>query len=618
MQILIQKDYESLLTNKLQSYPYQTELAGLASADVVIGDEIFLNQIPTSDHHPYFILLADQADLSFEFLISLQNRVPFQISKSFDAVALQKSLDDIALEMNRQKQIQLIKAEIQRKRRELENLNEKLNIESEQQILSLEQSHFEETQKNLKEKSLLHFLDFIQSESVHEDFLGQLLRFVWKDLKKVGRFYQIGFSLKTTSEKSNIFIYDGQTEHRALLAADFRSPYVSAQLASAWGRPVGKIINWVLPGFSRDASVFVEVIDQQLAIPAVDSYFKDRLTVLSLYLDRWMIEKEYEVIVERWNRTFKSFSGYMHVVDENLNLFQSNYSAKTNVPCYQELAGRDSQCPECPILLKRNTEFFLKPDQKVKTYYSEFKYNGKKYYFVIYEDITQVHLLQGQMVHSEKMSALGRLGNHLAHELNNPLTGIKSYVQSLLENPAAANLSTTLQSDLNEILKATLRCQRIIKNFIEFSHQVEAKLEEVNFSEVLQNTLTLLKTVLRSHRLFVDVKDCFVLANAHDLQQVLFNIIKNSCQAMEQPGSVRIYQEEKNGKMYFHIQDSGPGFSESILKNLFQPFMTTKKLGDGTGLGLYLSKKMMNNMQADLEVVTSSQGAKISLIFDKL
>ncbi len=618
MQILIQKDYEGLLAKVGQGFQHQTDLASLPSAKVVIGDENFIQQIPVLAIQPYFILLANQSDLNFRYLAKFDNRVPFQISVNSDAVALKKCLDEIFSEYNRKKQIQLIKSEIQKKRKELEMLNEKLNLESEQQILSLEQSHFEETQKNLKEKSLLHFLDFIQSESVHEDFLGHLLKFIWKDLKKQGRFYQIGFSLKTTSEKSNVFIYDGQTEHRSLLAADFKSPSVSAQLASAWGRPVGKIMMWVLPGFSRDASVFVEVIDQQLSVSAVDSYFKDRLAVLSLYLDRWMIEKEYEVIVERWNRTFKSFSGYMHVVDENFNVFQSNYAAKTSLACYRELAGRDSACPDCPILQNRNTEFFLKEGQKVKTYYSEFKYNLKKYYFVIYEDITQVHLLQGQMIHSEKMSALGRLGNHLAHELNNPLAGIKSYVQALLENPSEANLGATLQSDLNEILKATVRCQRIIKNFIEFSHQSEAKLEKTNFSVVLQNTLTLLKTVLRSHRLFIDVKDTVVLANSHDLQQVLFNLIKNSCQAMEQPGAVTIYEEERNAKVYFHIKDSGPGFSETILKNMYQPFMTTKKQGEGTGLGLYLSKKMMNNMQADLEVTNTGQGAKISLIFDKL
>ena len=614
MQVLIQKNFEPLLATHNGVYTLLTDSANIHSAEVIVGDQDYLKSFSNQHKEIRRILLTAESAINLHSL----GFAPYQILIGSESYLLQQSLSEIATQLNKKNQIELIKTEIQKKRRELEKLNEKLNLESQQQIESLIQSHSEETQKNLKEKSLLHFLDFIQSESMTEDFLGQLLKFVWKDLKKLGRIYQIGFSLRTSSEKSNIFTYDGLVENRALQSADFKSPTVSTQLATAWGRPVGKILTWPLPDFSRDAAVFIEVIDKQLSPLAIDSYFKDRLSVLSLYLDRWMIEKEYEVIVERWNRTFKSFSGYMHVIDEKFNLFQSNYTANQGGACYERLAGRGDPCPNCPILQGRNTEFFLREGQKVKTYYSEFKYKLKKYYFVIYEDITQLHLLQGQMIHTEKMSALGRLGNHLAHELNNPLTGIKSYVQSLLAPEATPQLAATLQSDLGEILKATLRCQRIIQNFIEFSHQSEAKLEKIVFSDVLNNTLTLLKTVLRNHRLFIDIKETAVHANSHDLQQVLFNLIKNSCQAMVQPGTVTIYEEDKNGKVYFHIKDSGAGFEESILKNLFQPFMTTKKKGEGTGLGLYLSKKMMKAMNADLEISNTNQGAKISLIFDRL
>lgn len=109
------------------------------------------------------------------------------------------------------------------------------------------------------------------------------------------------------------------------------------------------------------------------------------------------------------------------------------------------------------------------------------------------------------------------------------------------------------------------------------------------------------------------------MANAHDLQQVLFNLIKNSCQAMPDKGSIKIYQESQGSKILFHIEDTGSGFSESILKNMFQPFMTTKEQGQGTGLGLYLSKKLMNNMGADLLITSSSEkGAKITLVFESL
>jgi len=624
VQLIIQKKYEAeikklLLNSKLDFGSEQPPQYAL-----YVGDIDFLAQAPQTNQS-YRILIRDEAEVSSDELLILESKPPYHIISSGQLAHIVPTYDQIGSQIFKKHKVDQIKIEIQKKRKELEKLNEKLNQESEQQILSLEQSHSEETLKNAKEKSMLHFLDFVQSESVNEDFLDLLIKFLWKDLKKIGRIHQIGFSFKAYSDKSHTYTYDGLNEHSAIVSLDFKSKSQSlaAQMASVWGRPVGKVLNWPLPEFSRLGYFLVEVIDPQTSENEIEGYIKERLIVLSLYLDRWMIEREYEVIVDRWKRTFNSFSGYVHVIDEDYNIYQSNYlEAAAPQKCYQALALRNSPCPECPIYKSKESDFTLRPGLRVKTYSSEFNYNKKKYFFVIYEDVTQMHLLKGQMIHSEKMSVLGRLGNHLAHELNNPLTGIKSYVQSLLEDQNAG-LSPTLRSDLTEILKASVRSQNIIRNFINFSHKGEPKLEKVVFGEVLQNALTLLKSVLRPHRLFMDIKSTQVLANSHDLQQVLFNLIKNACQAMPQSGSLKIYEQETANKILFHIEDAGPGFTEEVLHNMFEPFTTTKPQGEGTGLGLYLSQKLMRNMNADIEIANLNHqgqitGAKISLIFDKL
>lgn len=621
MQIVIQLKYESEIKRLIE------ESSDKDSYSLYIGDQDFLSQHSGSSSS-YRLLIFEDLQPSTSDLLQLNERPPFQMISSSRLEEVKLAYQLISSQVHKKGKVDEVKSEIQKKRKELEKLNELLNKESEKQLLSLEQSHIEETQKNAKEKSLLHFLDFIQSESVDEDFLNLLIKFLWKDLKKVGRLHQIGFSFKAYSEKSQVYTYDGLNEHSSIVALDFKNKnqVLVAQMASVWGRPVGKVMTWTLPESSRQGYFFAEAIDPQISLSELENYIKERLIVLSLYLDRWMIEKEYEVIVDRWKRTFNSFSGFVHVIDEDYNIFQSNYAkvqaGNTNCKCYQVLAQRTEPCPACPIYKSTESDFVLKPGLRVKTYSSEFKYNSKKYFFVIYEDVTQMHLLRGQMIHSEKMSVLGRLGNHLAHELNNPLTGIKSYVQSLLED-TQTQLSPTLRSDLTEILKASVRSQNIIRNFINFSHKSEPKLEKVTFAEVLQNALTLLKSVLRPHRLFMDIKQTQVLANSHDLQQVLFNLIKNSCQAMTQAGSLKIYEQELGSKIYFHIEDTGPGFSEDVLRNMFEPFTTTKAHGEGTGLGLYLSKKLMRNMNADIEVgsvmnLGQKTGAKISLIFDKL
>lgn len=595
--------------------------------DLVIGDLQFLESF--SGSRVQKVLISATQKISDKKIRQISNQSRLYVVEENNPIQFSQLLNTIKIEAEKNHQVLAIKAEIQKKRKALEFLNNQLSIESEKKIESLEKSHIEETEKNLNEKSLLHFLDFIQSESVGDDFLAKMFRFIWKDLKKTSRLHLLGLSMTTHSGKSKILFYDGAGESTSIANIDFSTAKISSQLATVWGRPVGKIMLWQLPESSREAYFFLEVVDQQVGgLEKISSYFNERIAVLSMYLDRWMIEKEIEVVVDRWKNTFKSFSGSTHVIDENFKIYQSNYPHNTGDYCYKALAKRDSPCEMCPVIKKKNTNFVLKENVSVKTYFSQFKFQDKKYYFVIYEDVTKLNMLHSHIIQTEKMSTLGRLGNHLAHELNNPLTGIKSYVQTLIDDKQNnSSLPVTAKSDLNEILKATIRCQKIIKNFIDFSHKKEPSLERVPFSEVLQNTLVLLKTALRSHRLFIDLKNDEIRANVHDLQQVLFNLIKNSCQAMQEvgpgAGSIKIYQEvvetKEGAKILFHIEDTGPGFNESILKNIFQPFMTTKEQGEGTGLGLYLSKKLMNNMGADLQITSSStKGAKISLVFDRI
>jgi nitrogen-specific signal transduction histidine kinase len=601
------------------SFEYSTKKT--QDLSVLIGELDYLDTESAFQQPSHQVVLFNGAALPAEQVHKIAQRSKLHFVDINSSAELESALAKIQSETQKQSQVLQVKNEIQRKRKELEHLNNQLISESEKKIQFLEISHIEETEKNQNEKSLLHFLDFIQSESVSDDFPEKLFRFVWKDLKKFGRVYTLGISHFAYSGKAKISFFDGVAESTSVAQLDFTAGGLSNQLAAIWGRPVGKIMFWALPKNSQASHLFLEVVDQQMDVGKTNAYIAERIAIISMYLDRWMIEKEIEIVVGRWKNTFKSFSGYTHVVDQNFKIYHANYASgkSTGKHCYEVLAGRDTPCENCPILKGKNTSFMLKKDQFVKTYYSQFKFQENKYYFVIYEDVTKINQLHSQIIQTEKMSTLGRLGNHLAHELNNPLTGMKSYVQTLMQDQEVLKaLPATAATDLNEILKAAVRCQKIIKNFIEFSQKKEPVLEEVSFNEVLQNTVVLLKTALRNHRLFIDLKDEKIKANAHDLQQVLFNLIKNSCQAMKTPGSIKIYLERRDKKIIFHVEDSGPGFDSTVLENIFQPFQTTKAEGEGTGLGLYLSKKLINNMHADMQVSSTAKGAKISLIFDEL
>lgn len=620
MKILVQKKFTDLLSSSGFKFFDETAFPTSDSPEVVVGDVSFLRNLGLKSLAFSRVLICDDQQILATDLGSSQ---PSHILGSTQAAQLKEYLEEIQLQISEQKKLQLLSKEIQKKRKELEILNEKLISESEVQYVSLQKSTDEEMQKNLNEKSLLYFLDFISSESLNDDFVSQILKLIWKELKKMGYAYQIGFCFENLNKSVAIITYNGIIEKNEVLKLDISRNFNSGLLATALGRPVGKVLSWKLTEFSRYGYFFVETIDQQFATNAVELYFKERMFTLSLYFDRWQIEKEYQALIERWDQTFQSFSGYTHVIDENYMIHQANYLDKskleTGLRCYEVLAKSSQPCEMCPIKNKGHSDFYLTADTKVRASSSEFWHDEKKFYFLFYEDMTNLDLLKSKMIQSEKMATLGRLGNHLSHELNNPLTGLKLYTQLLLSSDVEGMLTPALKSDFNEILKATERCEKIIKNLLQFSQQEEGTLTQVSFREVLDSTLTLLKTALRPHRLFIDLKKDIIHADPSALQQVLFNILKNACQAMDKPGSIKIFQIDQPDTITFCIQDSGSGLSTAVQKNIFSPFTTTKKVGEGTGLGLYLSKKLMTRMNAELLInYNYKNGFEVDLVFRKI
>jgi signal transduction histidine kinase len=204
------------------------------------------------------------------------------------------------------------------------------------------------------------------------------------------------------------------------------------------------------------------------------------------------------------------------------------------------------------------------------------------------------------MLQNEKMGAIGMLAGNIAHELNNPLTGLRSLTQVLLqETPAQGNL----HADLIEIEKATARSQRIIKNLLDFSKGEDQPAEFVSVDEIVERTLPMLKSALRNHRLEVDLQtlNASVFVEPHLLQQVVFNLINNACQAMKDAGRLSVNTSVKSGNVLIEIEDTGPGIPPEVLRRIFEPFFTTKKEGHGTGLGLSMSKSIIEKFGGTIQ-----------------
>ncbi|MCO5114140.1 MAG: HAMP domain-containing histidine kinase [Bdellovibrionaceae bacterium] len=311
-----------------------------------------------------------------------------------------------------------------------------------------------------------------------------------------------------------------------------------------------------------------------------------------------------------WSDSFKSFKEPIFIIDEFYKIMRSNFgSVNDQKHCYKVLFDRDSPCEKCPI-----TDF-----HKGKKAFAEgainlnSKYDLNSFSFELmteikqrlwvhhYEDKESINLLKGQFIKSEKFAYLGNLVDIVIHRISNPLTGMKMSTQTLLNDPKADDF----RDDLEEIYSGLNRCFSIIRNLKEFS---ESKIEvnEVSVTSLVESTLILMKSVTRNIRFVLDEgMERMVFCSKGLTQQVLFNLIHNSCQAMDYKGGILLRSGEEEGVTYLEVIDTGHGIAVGLEAQIFSPFFSTKTTNMGTGIGLFLSKLIMEQSGGDLQLLPS-------------
>ena len=207
---------------------------------------------------------------------------------------------------------------------------------------------------------------------------------------------------------------------------------------------------------------------------------------------------------------------------------------------------------------------------------------------VVMTDVTEASLLQAKLAHAEKMAALGQLVSGVAHEVNNPLSGIVGFTDLLLENP---ELPAFARENLGIILQEAERTRLIVQNMLRFAREMPPQRELVQVNAVVRQTLKLRSYGMSNRN--VEILERLaenlpvVVADPHQLEQVFLNILNNAFDAIEQSGrhgrmEVETLACAENVEIYF--RDNGTGISNP--DRIFEPFFTTKPVGKGTGLGL--------------------------------
>ncbi len=233
-------------------------------------------------------------------------------------------------------------------------------------------------------------------------------------------------------------------------------------------------------------------------------------------------------------------------------------------------------------------------------------------------DITEQRLLSQRLIQSDKLSSLGELVSGVAHELNNPLTGIMCFSELLMEQ----NIGDEVKSKLIKINDASLRCKKIIDNLLTFARwkRPEKKYEDIN--KIIAQSLELRSYQLRMDNIEVELDldesiPCTML-DENQIHQVFLNLLNNARDAVLEKGrggSIKISSRYSSGKIVVKFEDSGIGMTQETANRIFDPFFTTKGVGRGTGLGLSISYGIVNEHGGNI-YASSSPGAGTTFVVE--
>jgi PAS domain S-box-containing protein len=248
-------------------------------------------------------------------------------------------------------------------------------------------------------------------------------------------------------------------------------------------------------------------------------------------------------------------------------------------------------------------------------------------YFGIHTDITEQKFLQKQLLHAQKMESIGTLVAGIAHEVGNPLTSISSLVQVIQRT--TTDKFTIEKLDL--IKSQINRISKIIRELVDFSRKSPYQVQLTDVNSNLKEAVEIVKVGKKSKRIdfnmIMDENLPLLPLVPDQVQQVFINILINAVDAIDTrintadktdlpvKGKIAIatYCDTKN--LYAEIVDNGHGISGEHLVKIFEPFFTTKKIGEGTGLGLWISYGIVKSFQGDIKVdSTVGEGTSFKII----
>lgn len=344
---------------------------------------------------------------------------------------------------------------------------------------------------------------------------------------------------------------------------------------------------------------------------------------LQLFVDRLpfgCILWDEEFKVATWNSAAEKIFGYSRkeaMGRHPYGMIVSQEQTKETEPVKKRLtAGDDTAHREGPNITKDGTAIYCSwlntPLQD-----SEGKFQGV---LSIVQDISEKKQQQERMARSAKLASIGELAANVAHEINNPISGVISYSELLLNQ---VELNDQQRDIVQRTIKEGERIASIVRRLLGFAREAGSEKTYIDIQEVIEDAMALLKVQFAKEKVCVstspreDIPPVF--CNPQQIEQVVLNILQNAWHALlenplhDRKISIDYQMLPREGKrlLAVHIANNGPPISPANTERIFEPFVTTKPVGLGTGLGLSISRDILLDHEGELTVSSDAANGTV-------
>jgi signal transduction histidine kinase len=362
---------------------------------------------------------------------------------------------------------------------------------------------------------------------------------------------------------------------------------------------------------------------------------------ISLAINRFRSFENIQTLKAQWQSTFDAIAEPLCITDEKFRIIRTNFAFRNacgknhndllNTNCFLSLTGRltppeihDGHFTFRLSVPARDSIDTKTHDVRIQPLRS--KLNRHPTFLVIFRDMTLQFRLERQVLESEKMAELGIISSSIAHELNNPLGGIMSFLQLIRME---LQEDSEILEDIVAMEEATNRCKELVENLLGFARQEDVG-STISFDlrDTIDQTVKFLDVRTRSRGIqikFLSSKEpCYIYGQLQNISQAIRHVLQNAIEAVEDrmdkdpghPGEIQITLMKTIDEIQLTISDNGFGFPEENKSKIFNPLYSTKTSKQNTGLGLTKAFKIMTDHFGNLEISSklgSGTSAKITL-----